>query len=125
MIVSASVSESNYACIESQARMSLAIPRPMLEAISFQPVLKTVTPVSSSNSTIQEKRTVYWAAVDKYKKAMMADPSVSDKAKELISRYSNHFPLKEETFFRGYVDGQEYTVGCWINEKTVVRTRQN
>lgn len=72
-----------------------------------------------------EKRTVYWAAVDKYKKAMMADPGVSDKAKTLISRYSDHFPLKEETFFRGYVDGQEYTIGCWINEKTVVRTRQN
>lgn len=72
-----------------------------------------------------EKRTVYWAAVDKYQKAMAADPSVSDKAKTLISRYSDHFPLKEETFFHGYVDGQEYTIGGWINEKTVVRTRQN
>jgi tetratricopeptide (TPR) repeat protein len=72
-----------------------------------------------------EKRTVYWAAVDKYKKAMSADPSVSDKAQTLISRYSDHFPLKEETFFHGYVDGQEYTIGGWINEKTVVRTRQN
>ncbi|UCH14144.1 MAG: hypothetical protein JSV22_13700, partial [Bacteroidales bacterium] len=72
-----------------------------------------------------EKRTVYWAAVDKYQKAMMADPSVSEKAKTLIHRYSDHFPLKEETFFHGYVDGQEYTIGCWINEKTVVRTRQN
>jgi tetratricopeptide (TPR) repeat protein len=70
-----------------------------------------------------EKRTVYWAAVDKYQKAMMADPSISDKAKTLISRYSDHFPAKEETFFHGYVDGQEYTIGCWINEKTVVRTR--
>ncbi len=70
-----------------------------------------------------EKRTVYWAAVDKYQKAMMADPSISEKAKILISRYSDHFPAKEETFFHGYVDGQEYTIGCWINEKTVVRTR--
>lgn len=70
-----------------------------------------------------EKRTVYWAAVDKYQKAMMADPSVSDKAKKLISRYSDYFPMKEETFFHGYVDGQEYTIGGWINEKTVVRTR--
>ncbi len=72
-----------------------------------------------------EKRTVYWAAVDKYQKAMAADPSISDKARDLISRYSDHFPLKEETFFQGYVDGQEYTIGGWINEKTVVRTRQN
>lgn len=72
-----------------------------------------------------EKRTVYWAAVDKYQKAMMADPGVSEKANKLINRYSDHFPLKEETFFHGYVDGQEYTIGGWINEKTVVRTRQN
>jgi tetratricopeptide (TPR) repeat protein len=72
-----------------------------------------------------EKRTIYWAAVDKYQRAITADPSISEKAKKLINRYSDHFPLKEETFFHGYVDGQEYTIGGWINEKTVVRTRQN
>jgi tetratricopeptide (TPR) repeat protein len=72
-----------------------------------------------------EQRAVYWAAVDKYQKAMCTDPSISQKAEKLIDRYSDHFPLKEETFFHGYVDGQEYLVGCWINEKTIVRTRQN
>ena len=72
-----------------------------------------------------EQRAVYWAAVDKYQKAMFTDPSISKKAETLIDRYSDHFPLKEETFFHGYVDGQEYLVGCWINEKTIVRTRQN
>jgi len=84
--------------------------------------------IKSSEETSEsdfEKRAVYWAAVDKYQKAIVADPSVSDKAEELISRYSDHFPLKEETFFHGYVDGQEYLIGGWINEKTVVRTRQN
>ncbi len=84
--------------------------------------------IKSSEETCEsdfEKRAVYWAAVDKYQKAIMADPSVSDKAKTLINRYSVHFPLKEETFFHGYVDGQEYMIGGWINEKTVVRTRQN
>ena len=72
-----------------------------------------------------EQRAVYWTAVDKYKKAKSIDPSVSQKANELIEKYSSYFPLKEETFFHGYVDGQEYTIGGWINEKTVVRTRQN
>jgi tetratricopeptide (TPR) repeat protein len=72
-----------------------------------------------------EQRAVYWAAVDKYEKAKYTDPSISNKAEKLIDRYSDHFPLKEETFFHGYVDGQEYLVGCWINEKTIVRTRQN
>jgi len=72
-----------------------------------------------------EQRAVYWAAVDKYQKAKYTDPSISKKAEILIDRYSDHFPLKEDTFFHGYVDGQEYNVGCWINEKTIVRTRQN
>jgi hypothetical protein len=31
----------------------------------------------------------------------------------------------EEAFFYGYQEGQEYTVGCWINEKTKVRSRSN
>ncbi len=72
-----------------------------------------------------EQRAVYWAAVDKYNKAKSIDPAVSKKANELIDKYSGYFPLKEEAFFNGFVDGQEYTVGGWINEKTIVRTKEN
>jgi tetratricopeptide (TPR) repeat protein len=72
-----------------------------------------------------EQRAVYWAAVDKYKKAKSVDPSLSQKASKLIEKYSDYFPLKEEAFFNGYLDGQEYTVGGWINEKTIVRTKEN
>ena len=77
------------------------------------------------NQSKFEQRAVYWAAVDKYKKAKSIDPSISNIANELIDKYSGYFPLKEEAFFNGYVDGQEYTVGGWINEKTIVRTKEN
>ncbi|MBN2611964.1 MAG: tetratricopeptide repeat protein [Bacteroidales bacterium] len=72
-----------------------------------------------------ERSAVYWAAVDKFNKAKAVDPSVTDRANEQIERYTAAFPNKEESFFRGLSDGQEYTVGCWINERTIVRTRKN
>jgi tetratricopeptide (TPR) repeat protein len=70
-----------------------------------------------------EKATVYWAAVDKYQKAKAVDASVTEKANELINQYKAYFPGKEDAFFQGLNDGDSYTVGCWINEVTVVRTR--
>lgn len=83
---------------------------------------------SSSNSCGSdafERSAVYWAAVDKFIKARSVDPSITDKANEQISRYSAAFPNKEDAFFRLLTDGQEYTVGCWINERTTVRARKN
>lgn len=71
-----------------------------------------------------DKCTVYWAAVDKYVKAKNVDESVKDNADELINRYSQYFPNIEETFFNGYQEGQTFTVGCWINEPTIVRTKK-
>ncbi len=68
------------------------------------------------------QKAVFWAAVDKYMKAKEVDPSVADQANELIGRYSQYFPNNENAFFYGFTDGQTYTVGCWINEKTTVRT---
>jgi len=69
-----------------------------------------------------ENGAVFWAAVDKYQKAKSVDPSLTDQANELINRYSQYFPNNEDAFFLGFTDGQEYTVGCWINERTTVRT---
>ncbi len=71
-----------------------------------------------------EKTTVFWAAVDKFIQARSVDPSISEQAKELINKYSQYFPNVEDAFFYGYENGQPYTVGCWINENTSVRTRQ-
>jgi tetratricopeptide (TPR) repeat protein len=78
---------------------------------------------STCGSNAFEKCTVFWAAVDMFVKAKSIDPSLTEKADEYIAKYSAYFPTKEEAFFNSYSDGMPYTVNCWINEKTTVRTR--
>ncbi len=70
-----------------------------------------------------EKKAVYWAAVDKFMRAKSVDPSVTDEANEQIRIYSAHFPALDEIFFRNMQQGQTYTVGGWINERTTVRAK--
>jgi hypothetical protein len=71
-----------------------------------------------------EKTTVYWAAVDQFSKAMSVDAAIADKANERISTYENYFPDIETIFFYSLKEGDDYTVGCWINETTKVRARK-
>jgi tetratricopeptide (TPR) repeat protein len=71
-----------------------------------------------------EKSTIFWAAVDKFISAKSVDPESADEANELINKYSQYFPNVEDAFFYGFENGQSYTVGCWINETTTVRSRQ-
>lgn len=81
--------------------------------------------VSSSSTCGQnafEQKAVFWAAVDKYTKAKTVDPSADATATELINRYSQYFPNTEEAFFYSLSNGNGYTVGCWIGERTIVRT---
>lgn len=68
-------------------------------------------------------RGVFWAAVDKLTKAKAVDPSVADKANKLIGSYSASYPTTQDAFFHGLNKGDSFTVGCWINETTTVRTR--
>ena len=70
-----------------------------------------------------EKKTVYWAAVDKFMKAKEVDPLVAEKANERITTYSQYFPDAETVFFYGHQKGDSYKVGCWINETTTVRSK--
>ena len=67
------------------------------------------------------KRVAYWAAVDKYYKAKRVDPELSEIVNKRIASYSIYFPTTETIFFYDLKEGDEYTVGCWINEKTKVR----
>jgi tetratricopeptide (TPR) repeat protein len=79
---------------------------------------------ASANSIGDEEfvhKTVYWAAVDKFQKAMSVDPEVKGEAQRLINTYRRHFPAKDEIFFQGYEVGGSYTVGGWIGETTTVR----
>ena len=71
-----------------------------------------------------ESKAVFLAAVDKFQKAKQIDPSVTDRANELIRAYSQYFPPMETIFFNDYAEGQSYTVGGWINETTTIRARK-
>ena len=71
----------------------------------------------------KELKTVYWVAVDKYIQAKGADASVATQANKKIASYSQHFPEKQAAFFHTLTEGNEYTVGYWINEKTKVRVK--
>ncbi|MBM3435924.1 MAG: tetratricopeptide repeat protein, partial [Bacteroidetes bacterium] len=68
------------------------------------------------------ERVAYWAAVDKYYKAKSVDPSVEELAITKINTFSQYFPATETIFFYDLKKGDSYTVGCWINETTIVRS---
>ncbi|PKP00795.1 MAG: hypothetical protein CVU14_06705, partial [Bacteroidetes bacterium HGW-Bacteroidetes-9] len=66
-------------------------------------------------------KTVFWAAIDKYQKARSVDPSVEAEANSKIAQYAKHYPASGDLFFRDLIEGNSYTVGCWINETTTIR----
>jgi hypothetical protein len=71
-----------------------------------------------------EKQAVLWAAVDKFIQARQVDESLATEANGYISSYKPRFPSKQDIFFHNYEIGDTYTVGCWINEQTTVRTSE-
>ena len=70
-----------------------------------------------------EQKTVLWAVVDKFAKAKSVDPNLTDEANKAIDDYKPHFPDNESIFFYGLKVGDSYTIKCWINEVTTVRSR--
>ena len=68
-----------------------------------------------------EKQYVYWVVVDKLQRAKAVDSDMANLVNPMISQYSQHFPKKEEAFFRNITEGASMTVGCWIGEATKVR----
>jgi tetratricopeptide (TPR) repeat protein len=69
-------------------------------------------------------KVAYWVAVDKYAKAKSVDtdPNVQELALTKINTFSQYFPATQTIFFYDLNKGDSYTVGCWINETTTVRT---
>ncbi len=66
---------------------------------------------------------VYWVAVDQYKKAIQKDSELAKVANKKIKTYSQYFPDTEMVFFYSYKVGDTYKLEGWINESTKVRTR--
>lgn len=71
-----------------------------------------------------EKKTVLWAAVDKFQKAKKVDSSITDEANNYIESYRPRFPVKKTIFFQNLEMGESYQIECWINETTTVRTSE-
>ena len=69
-----------------------------------------------------DSQIVTWPAIDKWTYARSIDPSVSSEANTLINRYNKYMPTREDIFQRGMSKGDDFTVPCWIQEKTKVRT---
>jgi tetratricopeptide (TPR) repeat protein len=68
-----------------------------------------------------EKSTVFWVAVDYFNKAARISEDCFADASQKVATYKVYYPNKTEAFFRGLTEGQNYTVGGWINETTKVR----
>jgi tetratricopeptide (TPR) repeat protein len=66
---------------------------------------------------------VYSAAIDKFIKAKNIDPTLKEVCNKKIAVYSEYFPTTDDAFFNGAKDGDNFTVGCWINETTKVRIK--
>ena len=69
-----------------------------------------------------DSQVVTWPAIDMWQRAKSVDGSVAGKANQLIGRYTQYMPSKSDIFQRGISEGDAYTVGCWIQETTRVRT---
>lgn len=67
------------------------------------------------------KGSVFWLAVDKFKKAKAVDASVAAEANKLIATYKVYFPSKEDAFAYNVIEGAEVKIDCWINESTKAR----
>ena len=63
----------------------------------------------------------YFVVIDKLQRAKAVDPSVADKANELISTYARYTPKAEDLFMLGIKAGDRVTIGGWIGESTTVR----
>lgn len=63
----------------------------------------------------------YFVVIDKLQRAKSVDPSVTDRANELISTYARHTPQAKDLFMLGYKAGDRITIGGWIGESTTIR----
>lgn len=67
-------------------------------------------------------KTVYWAAVDKLIQAKNIDPESAETAQQLIDQYKQHYPAKEDVFFKPELNvGDAFTIGGWIGESVICR----
>jgi len=69
-----------------------------------------------------DSQIVTWPAIDMFQKAKQVDPSTAAEANKWINQYRQYMPTNEDVFSRSLTKGQTFTVGCWIQEQTKIRT---
>lgn len=74
-------------------------------------------------TSLFSKRMVYVAALNKARKAVAVDPSLSTKAGRLIRSYASNLPTTADAFSEGFKKGDSYKIGCWIGETVRVQVR--
>ncbi len=83
------------------------------------------TAVQNAGSMEREDRAVYWLVLEYYQRAAQVDPSVKSRAQNAIQTYRKYIPSREDMFFKGWEEGDSYTIDYgpyqWINETTTVR----
>lgn len=70
-----------------------------------------------------DSQRVIWPAIDYFEKAKVLDPSFANIVDPLIKDYTKYLPTRAEVAAKGLKVGSAYTVPCWINEETTVRTK--
>ncbi len=68
-----------------------------------------------------DSQIVIWPAIDMWERAKSLDSDVRAEAQSLINKYFEYMPTRENIGQRMLSEGDEFTVGCWIQEKTTVR----
>lgn len=69
-----------------------------------------------------DSQIVVWPAIDKWEQAKRIDPSAAREANKWIAQYEQYMPDRSEVFSRLLKDGDSFFVGCWIQERTTVRS---
>lgn len=69
-----------------------------------------------------DSQVVTWPAIDSWNEAKRVDPSAAKEANRLIGQYSQFMPSREDVFQRNLKAGDSFTVGCWIQRTTTIRT---
>lgn len=78
---------------------------------------------SSCANDAFEKGIVYIIASDLAAKGKSVDESVASKANKMMSGYRSQFPTNQDVIFKGVSVGDDYSIGCWINKSTSIKTR--
>jgi tetratricopeptide (TPR) repeat protein len=102
------------------ANKALAIDPTYCKALMLIAEIYASASHSFSNDAF-EKSTLFWLSVDYFNKAAKASEDCLTDASQKAAQYKQYFPNKEEGFFKGLTEGQNYTVGGWVNETTKVR----